>query len=120
MKSKFFLVLCLLLLIIKCEEDEGEDLGDLCENAEETSVSGCSKIFNETVQKEYRCCYADYKVKGKNEEKGCVPVTKAQAEDLDKLKEELKEEEEYEKLEIDCDSAFLKIGLFSLLAALLI
>ena len=144
MNFKSFLILCLLLLLIKCEDpadgdgnnnnsthqnDDGDDddddddygdLEDLCQKAKATSGSSCSEAFNETIKKEFSCCYTEIKEKGKEEEKECHTLTKVQVNNLDEFKKGLKEENEYEKLEIDCASAFLKIGLFSLFAALLI
>ena len=125
MKFNFFLILYLLILLIKFGESDDDDvdqgLEDLCQQAKPTSASSCSEAFNETIKKEYSCCYTEIKEKGKDEEKGCHALTKAQVKDLDTFKKELKEEEGFEDLEIDCDSsAFLKIGLLSLFATLLI
>ena len=137
MKTKFFLVLCLLLLAIKCGEnkDDGFDT-DKCEKAKYDKKENCFSAYNETEQAEgdgHYCCYVDYKIT-KNREgeeeinKGCMDFSKDEYDDLDAWKKDVEENNEVEYLELYCNeehsvtisSCFLKLGLVSLISALLI
>ena len=130
MRFKFFLVLCLLLLIVKCSDDEEEipnEISNLCDgDIESTDKNECFKLFNETLKKNYSCCYVEFKIKNDEAASGqeCMALTKEQTGKLDEIKAAAKEENkdlDYEKLEIVCDSSsLLKLGLVSLFAALLI
>ena len=137
MKIQFFLLLCLFLLTIKCDNGEEDRLKKLCRGTTSPKNKGdCFSIFNTTVQKEFEmyCCYMEYKVKNEpsagaeyvKEFKGCEKFDKDEYDDLDTFKENAKadvkkDNNELLEMEIVCDSsAFLKLGLVSLLAALLI
>ena len=140
MKKEFFLILCLLLLTIKCDSEKNA-VKALCEeNNENKSKDYCFGVYNETIKAKYNytCCYLEAKLKNKpanggiQEFKGCQRLHTD--DDLDAWKKEFKENaleddktNEFETLEIVCDTAsssnlngFLKLGLVSLFAALLI
>ena len=137
MKTTFFLLLCLLLLTVKCDSAEQEAVRKLCEGASPKSKTDCFGYFNATIQKDYEwyCCYMEYKLKNKpssgagytQEFKGCNKFDKDDYEDINAWKESIKAEvkkdnnNEVETFEVVCDSSsFLKFGLVSLFAALLI
>ena len=151
MKTKFFLLLCLLLLTIKCEGD-GQTQGDgsgpseediirrLCnEDADkEKSKEDCINVYNTSISEkyDYYCCYIAGKIKEDSKEqeiKTCQRLHKADLDDLETWKKnflaDVDDGTEVLNFEIYCDekhstsyssSAFLKLGLVSLFAALLI
>ena len=137
MKTKFLLIFCLLLLAIKCDEKRGDGVDyEKCENASSDNKENCFSAYNETDQatgEGHYCCYADYKVtenrKGEIEEyKGCFGISKKDYDDLDAWKKDVEENNEVVYLELYCNeghsvtisSCFLKLGLVSLISALLI
>ena len=146
MKIKFFLLLCLFILTIKCGDDGTEKLKKLCRDTPSPkNKEDCFSIFNTTVQESEKmyCCYEEYKVKNEpaddapyvKEFKGCEIIDKEEYEDLDAYMEGLKsyvkkDGNEIESITVYCDekhsstasssSVSLKFGLIGLFAALLI
>ena len=108
MKIKFFLLLCLFLLTIKCDggnKDEREQQEDaykeLCETTKPSKKEDCFSVLNTTVQEDFKiyCCYLEYKLKNKpsdddepQEFKGCDKFDKDEYEDLDSWEESAKAE----------------------------
>ena len=151
MKTKFFLLLCLLLLTIKCDGGEGDNnfeknksiLKHICTRSDPENQEDCFGIFNETVQETYKmyCCYNEYKFKNKPSDEddsqefiGCDKIDKEEYDDLDAWFETLKanakaDNNEFVEFYYYCNkdkiinfnsSTFLKLGLISLFAVLLI
>ena len=124
MKTEF-LVLCLLLLAINCANSN-----DLikCSSVTSPSKKDCNNL-NADLNPDYFCCFVEYKYKNKpstgdQEGKYCSPIAKAQYDDIKNFVKTAKETSkslgyEMSKYKINCQSAFLKIGLASLVTYLL-
>ena len=125
MKTRF-LILCLLLLTINCSSITFEED---CSSVEDPSdTKDCTSKNSDTEPDKY-CCLAEIKLKkkpdtGDQEGKYCDAITK---DVYDNIKEYVKTQKEYyksmnlelSKYKIHCQSAFLKIGLVSLIIGLL-
>ena len=117
-----FLVLFLLLLTINCSTLTFEEN---CEDVDKnpTETKDCTSVNSDSEPDKY-CCLVEAK-SGSTEGKFCDAITKAE---YDKIKDYVKSEKERYKTEdniefsefkIHCQSAFLKIGLVSLIIGLL-
>ena len=134
MKTKCYLFLCLLLLTIKCDSDDPDE--ELCEDAEVNSKEKCFDVFDKTIQAKGKyCCYIEYKLNepsddGESEGKGCQMFDEESYKNISGWIAEQQEGNDIEKVYVYCDaehseslsnsSSFLKLGLISLFAALLI
>ena len=131
MKIKLLLVICLFLLTVKCDSDYDDLCGD---ETTYTKKEDCISKLNETIiEKGNHCCYVDYKAtknrEGKEEKyKGCMVFNNESYYDLEAWKKDVLENNEVEYGEVYCgkdktvslSSCFLKLGLVSLFAILLI
>ena len=122
-----FLVFCLLLLTINCSSSEV--IAKCTAAASSTKKKDCTSI-NTDSDPDYYCCFYEYKYKNdppsgvSKEGKGCTLITKSSynniKNEVDTTKETSKKAGyEYSKYKINCQSAFLKIGLVSLIIGLL-
>ena len=124
MKIKFFLLLCLFLLTIKCDggnkdarEQEEDELKALCRSTKPSKKEDCFSLFNTSVQEEFEmyCCYQEYKLKNKpsdddnpQEFKGCQKFDKEEYENIDAYIEKgkadvKKDNNEIESFTVYCD-----------------
>ena len=121
------LVFCLLLFAINCSED---DFMNECENQGYTNKESKCHDFNNGTYPDIHCCHIEYEYRRyypEGDQKkfaGCTALTYNEYRNLrDKIKAYKKDMErsgyELNYYRIDCQSAFLKIGLVSLIIGLL-
>lgn len=106
---KFYHIILVLLLIAYINTEDG------CKSIKNPSKkSDCNGKLSSTEQNKYsHCCYVD-----NDEGKACVALKK---DEFDSLEQNIKEaKDKGEKVgTIECNSSYLKIGLLSLLFAVL-
>ena len=66
----------------------------------------------------YRCCFVEIEGQG-SELKTCVALTKEKYDDIDGTIKSLKEQGDYDDIEIDCESNYIILPLLSLILLLL-
>lgn len=109
MKALYLVLIALLVSLYNCRE-----CLDITAAAPEKAKDCNDATFNKDTY--YRCCFLDSKVKGMDEIKMCVPLTKAQYDAIGEYIDKGKKEStvEVEKYSLDCNSKYIALSLLSL------
>lgn len=107
---KTLYVLLVLTLIAQCLSTKCVDLTQQPSKAED-----CNN--RELDSGEYRCCFIEIEVKGKEKTKYCGPITKEQYDDIDDYIDKAEDDagDTVEDFSIDCGSNYIVISILSLI-----
>ena len=118
--NQIFIISCLYFFINSSCETEEDDTTHKYRHYEDCKDRSFDE--EELELNAYKCCYMEKEIKSLNMEKdvhGCVALTQSQYENIKRTISDFESAEDVQEVDIECKSAFIKYGLFSLILFLL-
>ena len=116
MKTLYILLVALFFSLSYCDEED--ETAGCAFYSGSTGVEDCNSRKSPDDSSYYRCCFVEIEGNG-SELKTCVALTKEKYDDIDGTIKSIKEQGDFDDVEIDCDSNYIILSLLSLILFLL-
>lgn len=116
MKKYTIIFFAFILTFVFCDDEDSSEVKYCYDDITASKAKDCENL--KLDEKYYKCCYFKGKMENENINT-CVPLTKAEYDDIKKTIKDFEKDSGNEVDKLDCNSSYLKYSLISLLLILL-